>query len=205
MGERRHSHEHVILVQRRCSRKIDLISTGHKAQAMHLSPLHFFTLLVGLEIPLTKSLPDCIRPPPLLVPSIQDCEATLSRIMAIARTQGNVPKTWSRHPRRHLAAQKLPALFTAGLDNDCEILVDVIDEGDEDTFLTSKVAEVGHDIVNTCLLGSSMAQDTIGMESVGQKGVVDVWLRYKELQVPRSENVTDAFVRSTGVARKVSE
>jgi hypothetical protein len=104
-----------------------------------------------------------------------------------------------------LTAQKLPALSSAGLDNDCEILVDVIDPEDEDTSLTSKVVDVGHDIVDTCLLGSSTAQDTIGVESVGQKGVVDMWLRYKGLQVQRSENVTDAFMRSTGVAGKVFE
>ncbi|KAL2043856.1 hypothetical protein N7G274_003376 [Stereocaulon virgatum] len=172
---------------------------------MHLSTLHVFMLLVGLEIPMAKALPDCVRPPPLLVPSIQDCEATLSKIMAIARTQGNVPRIWSRHPRRHLTAQRLPALFDAGPENDCEILVDVDDPKDEDTFLTSKVAEVGHEIVNTCLLGSSTAEDTVGVESVGQKGVVDVWLRYKDFQMQRSENVTDPFVRSTGVARKVFE
>ena len=160
-------------------------------------------LLISLTAIATKALPDCVRPPPPSVPTIQDCEATLSRIMAIARAQGNAPRTWSRNPR-HISGQRLCALFSAGTNNDCEIVADVADPRDNDVFLTRKVAEVGQGIVNTCLLVSSTAQDTVGVETVGPKDVVSVLLRHKVMLAQGSENLTDAFVAYTGVATEAS-
>ena len=170
---------------------------------MGFSLLHPIILLISLTVIATKALPDCVRPPPPSVPTIEDCEATLSRIMAIARPQGNAPRTWSRNPR-HISGQRLPVLFSAGTNNNCEIVVDVANPRDEDVFLTSKVAEVGQEIVNTCLLGSSRAQDTVGVETVGPKGVVAVVLRYKAMLAQSSGNLTDAFQAYTGVAPEAS-
>ena len=160
-------------------------------------------LLISLTAIATKALPDYVRPPPPSVPTIKDCEATLSRIMTIARAQGNAPRTWSRNPH-HISGQRLPAFFCAGTNNGCEIVVDVANPRDDDVFLTRKVAEVGQGIVNTCLLGSSTAQVTVGVETVGPKDVVSVLLRHKLMLAQGSGNLTDAFVAYTGVAPEAS-
>lgn len=103
----------------------------------------------------------------------------------------------------HLRPKASRALLRC-MNNDCEIVVDVANPRDNDVFLTRKVAEVGQGIVNTCLLGSSTAQDTIGVETVGPKDVVSMLLRHKVMLAQGSENLTDAFVAYTGVAPEAS-
>ena len=160
---------------------------------MRLSTVSLAVILVSFTTTSAHAVVDCVRPPPFQLPTIQDCEDTLDKITTLARMQGNIPRTWSRHPP-YYAGQKVPAIFCADKENMCEVVVDVIDPYKQDVFLTSEVARAAREIVDTCLIGEALEEDTVGLETVGPKGVVSVLLRLKPDRARRYGYLTDAFV-----------
>ena len=144
------------------------------------------------------AIPDCFRPapPPYKVPTIQDCEQTLVAISAMARLSGNKPMVWSRHPPP-IHGQKLPVDFSANPANGCEIFVDVLDPSKEDAFRMQRVADVGREIVETCLIGEAGVSDTVGKALIGRRGFVQVWLRKKSILPIAANNLTEAYILDT--------
>ncbi|KAL2046247.1 hypothetical protein N7G274_001694 [Stereocaulon virgatum] len=155
------------------------------------------TLLMLTSIAVV-AIPDCLRPapPPYKVPTIQDCEQTLAAITAMARISGNKPMVWSRHPPP-IHGQKLPVGFSATPSNECEIVVDVPDPSKEDAFRMQRVADVGREIVETCLIGEAGVSDTVGKALIGRRGVVLLWLRKKSIRPIAASNLTEAYVLDT--------
>ena len=150
-----------------------------RLQALHLLLLATFTSAIGV--------PDCVRPapPPTSLPTIADCDRLLQLIAVTARLQRNMPLTWSRRPPQ-TSGQKLPAYFSYVAGNACEFVVDVKrgsgGEYDEDVFPTGDVVYVGRDIVLNCLVGEAGAEDTVGSDMVGPRGVLELRLRKKGVE-----------------------
>ena len=69
----------------------------------------------------------------------------------------------------------------------------MLDPDNEDAFRMERVADVGGERVETCLIEASVS-DTIGVDLIGSKGVLHVWLRKKVIPSNASGNVTGAFV-----------
>lgn len=55
-------------------------------------------------------------------------------------------------------------------------------EDEEDVFPTGDVVFVGRDIVLTCLIGEAKAEDTVGSNMVGPRGVLELRLRKKGIE-----------------------
>lgn len=120
-------------------------------------------------------------PPPSSIPSLQDCLSVVSGTLALSRREMNVPRTWSRYPRGALHVQ-LPASFSYAdpSSNDCEFLVDVMEDRDVDIFPTYRIAEVAGDLVHYCLLAAGPETSTIGNGSIGPLELVRVALRKRQ-------------------------
>lgn len=162
----------------------DFPSLSITSSAMRLDALHLMLLAASTS---AIGTPDCVRPAPhpSSLPTIADCEKLLQLITVVARMQRNMPLTWSRHPPG-VAGQKLPAYFSYGTGNECEFVVDARGGSEvehvEDVFPTGDVVFVGRDIVETCLVGEAGAEDTVGSDMVGPRGVVELRLRKKGVE-----------------------
>ena len=168
-------------------------------RAMLIRSLH---LLLLAPLASTIAVPDCVRPAPSRssIPTIADCDRVLALIEINARLQRNIPLLWSRHPPK-LAAQKLPAYFSYNVDNDCEFVVDVNGDSEaEDAFPMGDVVFIGRDIILTCLVAEASAEDTLGSNLVGPKGVMRVTLRKKQKPGPSLQLLNETLIDSNASA-----
>jgi len=147
-------------------------------------------LAILLPLYLTDAFPDCIdpAPPSSALPSLINCLAVVSGIFAVSRLERDVPRIWTRYPPAVRGVQ-LPATFSySNPSNDCEFLIDVIEDRCVDIFPTYRIAEVAGDLVHYCLLGRGPEASTIGNETVSPRRMVNVVLRKKTASLEVSGN-----------------
>ena len=148
-----------------------------------ISPTTMLTILSILlvALPLSLSDPICQDPPPSssLIPTLSDCEVLVHAIFAIAGQQYDRPVHWTKHPSEYTRGQ-LPKTYNFPLRrNDCEFVVNTIQDNEDDTFPTRVIAAAANRIVGLCLDEDFGGRHTIGSEVVGPKGVIAVAMRKK--------------------------
>lgn len=166
--------------------------------AMHLSSWLMVNLICLCP---AKAVPDCEypAPPAASVPSLIDCLAVVSAIYARSRFDGNLPWTWTRYPPAVRGVQ-LPATYSySSGSNDCEFIIDVVEDRGVDILPPYRIAEVAGDLVHHCLLGPGPEASTIGNDTVRPRNVVSVALRRKMLSVGvRSSSARRTHFNITG-------
>lgn len=131
-------------------------------------------LFLGLLLP-SLAEPICQDPPPepTYIPNLDDCLNILSDMVTISLQQHYAPIIWSRDPSG-VDRQKLPYTFADPFSsNDCEFIVEALNEDSRDTFPTRVVAEAAEAIIQKCMIDGTK---TLGAVTVGPKRVIAVVL-----------------------------
>ncbi len=115
-------------------------------------------------------------------------------IVRISSIQRDVPQVWSRASPVHGSGVPLPHTFSLQ-DNDCEVLVDTVNDGGSDIFPTRELAVVTSILIAECLYGNSRIGSTLGYILAGPRQQILVILtkNYGSQIVTGKNNTAPAF------------